>query len=196
VTRSVTKRHRKADGKGQPTGILQITKDKDASEAATFARAILRPSVRAAAITRGFSAPSFGDVDLTCLVDEIGSQVTAVHNGDLRRAEAMLIAQAHSLDAIFQELVRRSGANMGKHLDTAATYMRLALSAQSQCRATLATLAIVKTPTRIAFVHQANISQGPQQVNNVLTSPIPVREKVETIANESARQLVPIAKDT
>ena len=45
-------------------------------------------------------------------------------------------------------------------------YLRLALKAQSQCRATLATLAAVKNPQPVAFVRQANIAHGPQQVNN------------------------------
>ncbi|NVO05672.1 MAG: hypothetical protein HXX19_06900 [Rhodoferax sp.] len=42
--------------------------------------------------------------------------------------------------------------------------MKLALKAQSQCRATLETLAIVKNP--MPYIKQANIANGPQQVNN------------------------------
>lgn len=44
--------------------------------------------------------------------------------------------------------------------------MRLALKAQSRCRATIETLAEIKNPKPVAFVQQANISNGPQQVNN------------------------------
>ena len=47
-----------------------------------------------------------------------------------------------------------------------AAYMRLALKAQGQCRATLETLANIKNPRPVAFVQQANIAHGPQQVNN------------------------------
>jgi hypothetical protein len=43
--------------------------------------------------------------------------------------------------------------------------MRLALKAQTQCRATLETLALLKNPTPVAFVRQANIGQA-VQVNN------------------------------
>ena len=43
--------------------------------------------------------------------------------------------------------------------------MRMALKAQSQCRATLETLATIKNPPAV-FARQANIAQGPQQVNN------------------------------
>jgi hypothetical protein len=37
----------------------------------------------------------------------------------------------------------------------------LALKAQSQCRATLETLAAIKNPQPVAFVRQANIAHGP-----------------------------------
>ena len=43
--------------------------------------------------------------------------------------------------------------------------MRIALKAQSQCRATVETLATIKNPA-VVFARQANIAQGPQQVNN------------------------------
>jgi hypothetical protein len=42
--------------------------------------------------------------------------------------------------------------------------MRMALKAQSQCRQTLETLATIKNPP-VVFARQANIAQGPQQVN-------------------------------
>jgi hypothetical protein len=59
----------------------------------------------------------------------------------------------------------------GRHyLDATDRYMRLALKAQSQCRATLETLAEIKNPSSVAFVRQANIAHGPQQVNNSLPS--------------------------
>ena len=79
----------------------------------------------------------------------------------------MLAIQAHTLDTMFNELARRSYANMGGgYLDAADRYMRLALRAQSQCRATIETLAEMKNPKPVAFVQQANIANGPQQVNN------------------------------
>ena len=40
--------------------------------------------------------------------------------------------------------------------------MRIALKAQSQCRATLETLAAVKN-LPVVFARQANIAQGPQR---------------------------------
>ena len=55
-------------------------------------------------------------------------------------------------------------ANAGECLDATDKYMRLALKAQSQCRATLETLAGIKNP--IPYIKQTNIANGPQQVNN------------------------------
>jgi hypothetical protein len=43
--------------------------------------------------------------------------------------------------------------------------MRLALKAQSQCRATLEALANIKNPP-VVIARQANFAAGPQQVNN------------------------------
>jgi DNA-binding transcriptional MerR regulator len=83
----------------------------------------------------------------------------------LGRPEAMLAAQAHSLDAIFTSLARRAHLNMGEYVNAADRYMRLALKAQSQCRATIETLAAIKNPPMV-IARQANIAHGPQQVNN------------------------------
>jgi hypothetical protein len=44
--------------------------------------------------------------------------------------------------------------------------MRLGLKAQSQCRTTIEALALLKNPPNVAFVRQANIANGHQQVNN------------------------------
>jgi hypothetical protein len=45
---------------------------------------------------------------------------------------------------------------IGKEGMTGLTYLRLGLKAQSQCRATLETLAAIKNPRPVAFVQQAN----------------------------------------
>jgi hypothetical protein len=55
--------------------------------------------------------------------------------------------------------------NMGEYIEASEKYMRLALKAQAQCRATIETIATLKNPP-VVFARQANISAGPQQVNN------------------------------
>ena len=44
--------------------------------------------------------------------------------------------------------------------------MRLALKAQAQSRSTVEALAEIKNPRPVQFVKQANMTTGPQQVNN------------------------------
>ncbi|MDN8616544.1 hypothetical protein [Variovorax ginsengisoli] len=50
---------------------------------------------------------------------------------------------------------------MGEHIGAMETYARLAMKAQCQCRTT----AEMKNPP-VVFARQANISNGPQQLNN------------------------------
>ena len=90
----------------------------------------------------------------------------AVQAGNLSGLEATLTAQAVALNAIFNEMARRAALNMGEYIDATEVYLRLGLKAQAQCRATLQTLFEMKNPQPIAFVKQANIANGPQQVNN------------------------------
>jgi hypothetical protein len=78
----------------------------------------------------------------------------------------MLATQAHTLDVLFNRMLRQAWNNVGHYPDTVDKYMRLALRAQAQCRATAETLNEMKNPKPVAFVHQANIANGPQQVNN------------------------------
>lgn len=82
--------------------------------------------------------------------------------GDLGRVERMLMNQALTLDTIFNNLALR--ATRQEYIKNMDTYLRLALKAQSQARATAETLSIVKNP--MPYIKQANIAQGHQQVNN------------------------------
>lgn len=106
----------------------------------------------------------FGEVDVSVLVSTLGDRVKDVTDGNMKPVEAMLYGQAQALQAIFTNMAQRSALNMGKHMGVAETYMRLALKAQAQCRTTLETLAVVKNPQ--PYIRQANIANGPQQVNN------------------------------
>jgi hypothetical protein len=105
-------------------------------------------------------------------------KTSAVHSGSLAGLEETLTAQAVALDAIFNEMARRAAANMGEYLTTTETYLRLGLKAQAQCRATLQTLFEMKNPQPVAFVKQANIANGPQQVNNGVASPPPSHAEI------------------
>lgn len=122
-----------------------------------------------------FSAATFGELSLTGCMHALKSTAEAMNAGDLGAAVTMLAAQAVALNAMFGELARRANLNMGEHLGATETYMRLAMKAQGQCRATLETLAAIKNPP-VVVARQANINNGgQQQVNNgAATPPAPV----------------------
>ncbi len=132
--------------------------------AAIKARAMSQPEVRAAATIQEFDGDS---LNVNYLVNELREQVAEVQAGNMKRPEAMLVAQAHTLDALFSNLSRRSHANSNAgYTDSAERYLRLALRAQAQAVRTIEALGELKNPRAVAFVRQANISHGPQQVNN------------------------------
>ncbi|MDH0624536.1 hypothetical protein N5E31_18945 [Pseudomonas chengduensis] len=97
------------------------------------------------------------------MIAELKQQTAAVQSNDLSRAEGMLIAQAHTLDGLFARLT--SNALTSTNMDKLERYMKLALKAQNQARATLQTLGELKAPKQVAFVKQANIGNQ-VQVNN------------------------------
>jgi hypothetical protein len=108
-------------------------------------------------------------VDFSDCIRELSKKTRSVHAGNLQDAETLLTSQAFALDAIFMCLARRAQMNMDKYIDATDRYMRLALKAQGQCRATLETLANLKNPP-VVVARQANITNGPQQVNNTVNN--------------------------
>lgn len=135
------------------------------SPARRLADTAIHPAVSAAATVLKFAKGTFGELEVNETAQALIENVQAVKKGNLSGPEAMLVSQAHSLNAIFTELARRSALNMGEYIEASEKYMRLALKAQAQCRATIETLAALKNPP-VVIARQANISAGPQQVNN------------------------------
>lgn len=105
------------------------------------------------------------------MVNELDRQAKAVNGGDLSQMEAMLATQAHTLDALFTRLAKRAHDNFNERFEVGERFLRLALKAQSQSRATVESLGQLKNPAPVAFVKQANIAAGHQQVNNGSASP-------------------------
>jgi len=68
--------------------------------------------------------------------------------------------------------------------DATEIYLRLAPKAQSQCRTTWESLAEIKNPRAVAFVRQANIAHGLQQVNNGTGPEPPARAEIANQSNE------------
>jgi hypothetical protein len=115
-------------------------------------------------------------LDTTACAAEMVTKVEALDKGDTSEIEHQLLSQAVALQSIFGEMARRAALNMGTYIGPTEVYMRLALKAQSQCRATLETLAEIKNPrpvylnprqvNNVAGNQQLNSTDGPQQVNN------------------------------
>ena len=105
------------------------------------------------------------EIDVPGLLATLRDQAEAVSSGNLSRVEAMLTNQADALQALFVALVERSLRQ--EYVAYVEPYMRLALKAQGQCRATLQTLAEIRNPP-VIYARQANVTSGPQQINNNL----------------------------
>lgn len=113
---------------------------------------------------RQWSSHIFGEegIDLTAAVEAVFNASIRVKQGNLGELEMLLTSQVVAMNAIFANLASRAKA--ATYMDHFDRYMRLALKAQGQCRATAETLAMMKNPP--VFARQANIASGPQQVNN------------------------------
>lgn len=122
---------------------IKVIQQSGEGKGESTARTSLRPTVQAALMLMDYNK-SFGDLSINTLVSDLGRQCELASIGDLSRAEAILTAQAHTLDAIFHSFARR--AQRAEYINQLETNMRLALKAQSQCRSTLETLAAIKNP--------------------------------------------------
>jgi hypothetical protein len=92
-----------------------------ASELAGLSRATPRSTVQGAvAAKRILADDSKGNLlSLDQLIQTLEQQAELTHGGDLRHLETMLTAQAHTLDLLFNRLVRQGCAELGEWLDSA-----------------------------------------------------------------------------
>ncbi|WP_341312604.1 hypothetical protein WN982_14165 [Paraburkholderia sp. IMGN_8] len=149
---------RKPDALALPRELL----DDDVSRDATLASSV---RLRGAITSRAYAVSMFGQgVDLSTYARLLREQSEEVRNGDLSRIESMLVTQANTLDMIFNQFAHK--AAHCEYLNQMQAHLSFALKAQAQCRATVEALAEIKNPRPVAFVKQANIAHGPQQVNN------------------------------
>lgn len=125
------------------------------------------PSLNNAAVIESFQGNVMGkDADLGAMIEMLENSVQNVSKDDLSGLEAMLVGQATALQTIFTSLARK--AAIQDRLPQYQAYMSLALKAQAQSRATITALVDLKRPNQPAFIGQANLTTGPQQVNNVI----------------------------
>ena len=153
--------------KYQPRKVIPLEEGNTQHEnGKEYARMITAPEVAAYRVVGAAQPKHLADeIDVPGLLATLRDQAKAVSSGDLSRVEALLTNQADSLQALFVAMVERSLRQ--EFVAYVEPYMRLALKAQSQCRATLQTLAEIRNPP-VIYARQANVTSGPQQINNNL----------------------------
>ena len=109
----------------------------------------------------GCTTATYTGADSFALTVELQRQIVAVNKGDMRKVESLLVAQAFTLDAIFNDLARCAKGQ--EYLRQFEANLKLALRAQAQCARTLETLATIKNPP-VVFAKQANVANN-QQIN-------------------------------
>lgn len=151
----------------QRKGKLVTKEKKDTKE--LYAKVAMSPSLYAGAVIQQYGTALFGEdkMDVNHLEEAVRQSAKAINDGDMKAVEAMLYGQAVALQTMFVNLAKRADCQQGK-LDNIEALMKLAFKAQNQCRMTLETLSNVKNPP-VVYARQANITSGPQQVNNGLT---------------------------
>jgi hypothetical protein len=118
-------------------------------------------------VVKAYAKATFSEQSVAELALLLAASSKELEKGDMSQVEAMLFGQATALQTVFMSLARR--ASVQESLLQYETLLRLALKAQSQSRATLETLAAIKNPP-VIYARQANVTTGPQQVNNGLPS--------------------------
>ena len=145
-------------------------------------------SYNAPALIQTFGQGTYGEMEIDGALDGLKLLNGDVEKGDIHRLERMLAEQAVSLNTIFTAMARR--AWRAEKLQQLEIDMRMALKAQNQCRATIDTLAQIKSPRHTVITKQANISNGPQQVNNTLNQASQPESKTSENSETSQNKLL------
>jgi len=145
---------------------LSLHRLEGETDEAASARGMLNPVI-GAALTMKRQPTLFAPLlNINAAITELENQCKAVTDGNMARGESMLVAQAHTLDALFNHLAVLAAHNMPGSASSGEMIYRLAFKAQAQRRANIEALAEIKNPRSVSFVKQANIAGGNQQVNN------------------------------
>jgi hypothetical protein len=141
--------------------------DTPAQRARSAAKQIAAPEAAAYRVMNAAEGkgPVGAMLDASAMLAELRAAQRAVNEGDLSTAEAMLMAQAVGLQALYVRLIER--AMEQEWIPHFETLMRLGLKAQAQSRLAIEAVATLKHgPAIMARNAQVNVAHGPQQVNN------------------------------
>ncbi len=162
---------RKKQAANDPAAPTPLVVDVRADETArqAVARKLTGPFTRHGLVTSEACSRlvnSFDGGNKPCLVDyayAIKERADKAATGDLDSSSALLMAQALSLDGIFTEYARIALVNVTSNMDASERYMRLALKAQANSRATIEALAKLHQP-REQTVRHVHVNEGGQAV--------------------------------
>ena len=173
---------------GQQKKVRAVSKELDIavpvgeSDSQTLARAAVHPVLIAVQTTNAFKGDTaWKKLDIDMLFDRVQESVEKTQNGNLADLEAMLVAQAMTLQAIFSRLAMN--ASEQSNVKSYETFMGLALRAQAQSRSTIQAVVELKFPRQATFIKQGNFANGNQQVNNGIANSC-TKEIEPTSANE------------
>ena len=122
---------------------LHLVARKGVSREYLKAETIFHPLPRHAAMGKMFAEEIFDRPSETTVNDGVAvlrAACDSTRAGDLGQQRDMLTAQAFTLDGMFTEMARRVSINFGHNVEVVDRFMRLALKAQAQSRATIETL--------------------------------------------------------
>lgn len=153
-------------------------------EIAEIAEGITSGATQASLVLEQFSGDD--EVDMYEILKPLKAVVERVKSGNLADMEEMLVAQALALQGVFTLLAANAHPNEAG-MQKCQQLLTLALKAQAQCRATVQALGELKFPRQTVFAKQANVANGPQQVNNGTNSP--ARARTETVDEVPNKQL-------
>ena len=159
---------KKAAGAASADGpnVIKVSGGDDKSRDEKMANLALTPGIRHAAIASGFATGLVGgthELPIPARLGPISEAMAMGRAGDKALAGEMLAAQAVVLDTMFTELAHRAQGNVGRSLEGAERYARLALKAQANCRATLEALAKLHQP-REQTVKHVHVNEGGQAI--------------------------------
>ena len=141
---------------------LTIHARQDESDEQAVARTMLSPALQSARTLKEYMDSS-DRLELQAMIDSLEKQVELIEAGNFKRVDQMLLSQAHTLDAIANNLFRT--AKNQTYTSNLESCLKLGLRAQNQCRTTLEALVRVKNPK--THLNQTNIAHN-QQINNQL----------------------------
>ena len=160
-------RTKKAISANKGRNALHVDQQPNETEGQATARKLLQPHVRHSLSASSFAGKVLGsEVEAPELMDympHVHATTTGAAAGDVAFAHEVLAAQILTLDTMFTEFARRAAMNMGEYLDAAERYARLGMKAQSNCRATIETLAKLHQP-REQTVKHVHVNEGGQAV--------------------------------